>query len=171
MSKNLQPNTVPGQLLSTVPHALRGPLFRAAVLYFFVNELPLKVDTYRAIAKDWNLDQNEADRLSVVSCPTKIENLIVSEACASKFGDISAVPGFYATDRLPCDCRICDVCISGPCVCALKSWRADIDERLAERGVIVPTRDSRGWFAELWIYRNTRDQRPFPLGVRREVIA
>jgi hypothetical protein len=161
------------------PQAL---MFRAAVLKCLVDGLSLTVGTFRAIKKDWDLDQNEVERMGIVSCPGKIQNLIASEVCAFKFGDLSTVPGLYGIDRLPCNCATCEICSSDEvqldqlfesqkCICALKSWRVDIDERLASHGVILPTRDSQGWISDLWVYRHTRDGRPFPLRVREVVAA
>lgn len=170
------------QLLSTVPQSLLEPMFRAAVYSTLISSLPLYEDTFFQLQKDWYLQKNEIDTLGIVSCPRKIANLIASSECSQSYGDLSAVPGFYAVTRLPCDCSECEVCGSfevqldqlfekESCICALPSWRIDIDERRSDRGVILPTRDARGWITSLWIYRHTRDRYPFPLKVRKEVAA
>jgi hypothetical protein len=173
-----------GSILETVPTELLPVMRRAAVLMCFVQSLGLSKDTAIQIHKDWGLPFSEMNRLNIVSCPTMTENLLASEVCAFKF-DVSDIPGFYGIDRLPCDCAICEVCssvevqtdaLSHPgekyCICAVKSWRVDLDPKLAQRGIILPVRDpKRGWICDLQIFRHTRDRAPFILRVRRELAA
>jgi hypothetical protein len=103
----------------------------------------------RDLESVWGLERDETDRLGLASPPTWVTNLIGSNACAEKFGDLADIPGFYKCDNL---------------------WRLDIDERLARRGLILPTRDPQRplLIVGLRVFRHVRDEKPFILRVRSE---
>jgi hypothetical protein len=146
----------------------------AAVYSSFINELPLYVSTVRAL-KHWDLDEGQIWQLGIRPCPTFEVNEFVSAECFRRYGDrLGEVAGFFSIDR-PCanceDCEFCKFRWTADCICARKTWRADIDPRLAANGLLVPERNRSGLILRLWVYRWHGDRRPFPLAIRREAVA
>lgn len=132
-----------GILIST---ALRCQLLTPAVYSYLVREcLNLYKSTFRDIERHWQLDDEALFTLGVVSCPSEVTNLIASQACAAKFGELFDVPGFYLCNG---------------------AWWLDIDERLSQRGIILPIHNQRGWISSLKIFRHARDAYPFTLKLR-----
>lgn len=170
--QTLSPKPYYGQLLSTLSPALRELMPRAAVhSYLIHNCFSLREDTAKAIERDLGYSPAEIiDRFSVRSCPANVGNLLASAACLKRFGRdaLLGTPGFYPLTREsePCFCLEW----RSDCVCALESWRLDLDPRLTDRGFILPIRHSRYpmIFEALRIFRDTRDPRGFLLKVRRD---
>ena len=158
-----------------VPPELRTAMLTTAVYSTFIDSLPLHVETVRILESAWSLDLAQVERFGIRQCPTVVENIMASGSCAQRYGDcLNQVSGFYFHNRLPCVCRNCDFCEFwwiDSCVCALKTWRVDLDPKLSQTGIIVPQRNWRGWISRLWIFRHPGDQCPFPLTVRGEAVA
>lgn len=137
-------------------HDSRPRLWQADVYTYLVREcLGLCFHTLRDVERVWDLNEEEAFNLGIVSCPSEIGNLIASQNCAEKFEDLTSIPGFYSYDRTASSC----LCLEwrDDCVCNLKSWRLDLDPQLSRAGLIVPAGNS------LVVYRSTDDPRPFKL--------
>lgn len=160
------------QMFSSLSPALRELMPRAAVYSELIhNLLSLREDTAKAIERDLGYSSAEiVDRFSVRSCPSHVGNLLASAACLKRFGRVALLgtPGFYpfTYESEPCFCLEW----RSDCVCALESWRLDLDPRLADRGFILPVRHSKYpmIFEALRIFRDTRDPRGFLLKVRRD---
>jgi hypothetical protein len=169
--QTLSPKRYYSQLFSTLSPALRDLMPRAAVhSYLIFNCFSLGESTAKSIERDWQLSHAEIERFSIRSCPSRVGNLLSSLACLKRFGRdaLLGTPGFYAFTREsePCFCLEW----SDSCVCALESWRLDIDPRLADRGLVLPVRHSRYpmIFEALRVFRDTRDPQGFLLKLRTE---
>lgn len=148
---------------STLRRQLAIPATYGHLLF---NCLSLLEDTARDVERHWGLSASEIEALHIRSCPSETGNLIAAHSCLERFGDvISTVPGFYFYSRNSALCN-CHEWRSG-CVCHLEAARLDLNANLSRRGLILPSRNPRGWLTELWVYRNVFDQRPFLLGARR----
>jgi hypothetical protein len=158
-----------------VPLAPRQETLAAAAYSILIQSLPLYVSTLKSLERQWDLDLVQVERLGIRACPTDVANIMASGECARRFGDqLSEVHGFYCYDRLPCVCADCDFCEfrwTNGCVCALKTWRVDLEPRLSHNGIIVPQRNRRDLISRLWVFRHPGDRHPFPLTVRGEAVA
>jgi hypothetical protein len=169
--QTLSPKSYYSQLLSSLSPTLREVMPRAAIhSYLIHNCFSLSESTAKAIEKDWQYSQSEIDRLSIRSAPTRIGNLISSQACLKRFGRdaLLGTPGFYALTRESEPC--CCLEWRSDCVCAVESWCLDLDPRLANHGFILPDRHSRNpmIFESLRIFRHSRDPQGFVLKLRTE---
>jgi hypothetical protein len=157
------------------PLSHRQQTLVAAAYSVLIESLPLYVSTLKSLERHWGLDLVQVERLGIRACPTDVANILASGECGRRFGDqLKQVPGFYCYDRLPCVCANCDFCEfrwTDSCVCALKTWRVDLEPRLSHNGILVPEPNRRGWISTLWIFRHPGDERPFRLRVRREAVA
>ena len=156
--------TVP--LDNALRRQLEGPAVRAHLIF---NCFDLLDHSAKDIEAHWQIGVDEAYRLGVRSAPTLIENLLASQSCLQKFGGdvLSRFDGFYTfvRERSNCDCLEW----SSRCTCDLPCWRLDLG--WFPRGLIVPTRNYRGWFDSLKIFRHPTDARPFQLRLRRGIAA
>jgi hypothetical protein len=153
-------------------NALRRQLeIPATYGHLIFNCLDLFAHSEQDIEQHWSITADEAYRLGIRSVPSLIGNLVAAQACAEKFGSevLERVPGFYHFNRLGSVCYCNE--FSKLCVCDLPAWRLDIDSCWSKRGLIVPQRNSRGWFGSLKVFRHAQDPRPFTLKVRREIAA
>lgn len=131
-------------------HQLLSP---AVLAYLFLGGgLPrLSIGLANAIMESWSIDEETIDRLHLAAIPTKIQNFMIAEAAAQKFGDLSRVEGFYKCRGL---------------------WWIDIDHDLAERGFLMPVTHTRyGWIDRMVAFRSPKDKQGFPVKVRRETRA
>jgi hypothetical protein len=125
-------------------------LRRAMIYEFLIRRcLCLYEGTADAVCKEWGLTEQEIQKLEIVSPPTRVFNLIGSNAVAGRFGDLSDIECFYQTDGV---------------------WWLDCDPKYARCGVILPVRDPRQprFITALRLFRSVRDPRPFMLRVRAE---
>jgi hypothetical protein len=149
---------------------MRELLPRAAVFGFLIDWcFTLRKNTAADIERHWQLPPEEAYALGIRSCPTEIQNIIASSACAERFGDdlLNDIPGFYKFDRQGSQCN----CLEwrDDCLCHLQLWRMDLDPRLSFRGFILPVRDPQFLFFDaLRVFRNAQDSTGFIYRLRTE---
>jgi hypothetical protein len=156
--------------MAILDNALRRQLEVPAVYAYLIFAcFDLFTHSQQDIEKHWSISADEAYRLGIRSVPSLIGNLIASQSCVEKFGaeTVSNVPGFYSFTRTGQLCTCLEW--NNFCCCDLPVWRLDLDS--FPRGLIVPQRNSRGWFESLKIFRHVNDAHPFTLRVRREAAA
>ena len=151
-----------------IDKSLRRQLAAPAVYgHLIFNCLSLLESTACDIEKHWQLSAREIDALYICSCPSETGSVFAGSSCVERFGSdlVSTVPGFtfYSRNSILCDCLEW----RSDCVCHLVAVRLDLNPALHRKGFILPTRDQRGWLAELWVYRHVLDERPFLLGARQ----
>lgn len=156
-------------MLAQLPKEDLVQLQRAAVIAFLVHDcLSLLEVLARDLERHYRFSSSDFVRYQVRSIPTEIENIILSHSCVDRFGPavLSASNLFYNfVRRSPCDCLEW----TDKCCCHLKTWRLDLDPRLAPRGLILPLRDRQyGFFTDLLVFRHVRDEKPFRLQLRSE---
>lgn len=117
------------------------------VYAFLLNDcLTLRPGARIEIKRKLGIDDETIDSILIRSIPTYTANLVVCAEIAKLYGQLFDVEGFYLL-------RGC--------------WLLDVDEKLSERGLIIPVRNRVLQIVALRVFRHSQDERPFILKTRR----
>lgn len=152
-----------------VPAALWPRIERAALLYFLIADcLSLTKDSLRDVQRHFKYSTAEVENYQIRSVPSRPANIVIAGECLKKFGPARLLASglFYSFSREGSICTCEDW--SNTSECAREAWLLDVDGSIYPRGLLLPIRDSRGWYSDLLCFRNVQDKKPFVLKVRAE---